>query len=612
MNFFKMNSHRVHRSFFLRAALIIAAASQCFAQSPGKALGFDEVVDHAIFQENTLLKILRGEHPLAETYIQDLGPDADFGAVPKSDHYFLGKIDLTHGVNTGSFIPKSNAKPHALDMFTQLFSMRYMPRGFAQMLLIDGAQFDREHYDFEFVRREFLGDIRTIVIDVAPKKSAGPGRFVGRIWVEDREFNIVRFNGTYAQPRFGQLYMHFDSWRVNTGPDLWVPFETYSEESALQYALGARKLRFKAITRIWGYTTSEDRHRSEFTNLTVDIPSVKDSSDQAADNSPVESLRAWEREGENNVLDRLEKANLLAPPGDVDKVLDTVVNNILATNDLNITPEVRTRVILTMPLETFTVGHTIVISRGLLDTLPDEASLAAFLAHELAHIALGQEIDTKFAFSDRVIFDDQAVLEKIRMARPQAEEDAANVKAVELLQKSPYSDKLNQAGLFLKALAAESVSLPNLVNPLIGSRMTSGNNILRLSALLEKAPQLQKTRTDQIAALPLGARTNLDPWDDRLRMTKMRPTPLLSAREKLPFELTPIYINLKYQAAGGDRAEPADPPAQAPADAAASQAPATPPASSIPGPAAPAEVVAKPGGSEPTAVPSAPPDAPKL
>ena len=68
------------------------------------------------------------------------------------------------------------------------------------------------------MKREFLGDVRTYVINVAPKKNAGSGRFMGRIWVEDRGFNIVRFNGTYSQAAPGQFYMHFDSWRVNCGP----------------------------------------------------------------------------------------------------------------------------------------------------------------------------------------------------------------------------------------------------------------------------------------------------------------------------------------------------------------------------------------------------------
>jgi len=548
--------------YTIRLLALFALAAVCFADTPGPAIEFDQVVDRAVFQENNLLKIIRGLHPVAETYIQDLAPDPDFGAAPSGDHYFLGKLDLSRGVNTDSFIHKAHTGIGSLIPFSHLFSARFFPRGFAQTLLIDGAQFDRAHYDFEFVKREFLGDVRTYVINVNPKKNSGPGRFLGRIWVEDKEFNIVRFNGTYSQAHKNTFYIHFDSWRVNCGPDLWVPFETYSEESDLLYAAGLRRLRFKAVTRVWGFTTAEDRHRSEFTNLTVDLPSVKDSSEQAADNSSVESQRAWERQGEDNVLDRLEKANLLAPPAEVEKVLDTVVNNLLVTNDLNVVPEVRTRVLLTTPLESFTVGHTIVISRGLLDTLPDEASLAAILAHELAHIALGQQIDTKFAFSDRIFFDDEAILQKFRMARSLPEEEAANTKALEMLGKSPYKDKLGQAGLFLKALANSSERLPNLIKPLFGSRMAANNNVLRMSALMEKSPELQKERTDQIAALPLGARTALDPWSDRLRMAKLRAVPLLSPREKMPFELTPVSLHLTYEpvnqarAAGDQSGEP--------------------------------------------------------
>ena len=529
-------------------AFAVAAGTPLHAQDPPST--FDEVVDRAIFQESNLLKILRGQHPIAETYIQDLGPDPDFGSAPKADHYFLGKLDFSHGVSTDSFLPKGSA--HSLDAFTHLFAASYLPRGFAQTLIMDGADFDRDHYDFTFDRREFLGEVRTYVIDVSPKKTAGRGRFVGRIWVEDKEFNIVRFNGTYANAALGQAYTHFDSWRVNCGPDLWMPFETYSEESALQYELNLRKLRFKAVTRIWGYTTATDRLNGEFTNITVDLPGVQDRSEQAADNSPVESQRAWERQGEDNVLSRLENANLLAPRAAVEKILDTVVNNLVVTNDLNV-PGVRVRVMLTTPLETFTVGRTIVISRGLIDTLPDEASLAAVLAHELAHIALGQAIDTKFAFSDRLHFDDDALLKKFRFARPPAEEDAANAQAVAYLQKSPYSDKLHEPGLFLKALAAKADQLPNLIKPLFGSPLAQGNNILRLGALLQDAPQLQKTRIDQIAALPLGARTILDPWTDRMGMARTRAVPLLSGREKMPFELTPVFLNLKYQGSAAEQ-----------------------------------------------------------
>lgn len=539
---------------------------QTAAAGTSNDLTFDHVVDYAIFQENTLLKILRGEHPLVETYIQDMGPDADFGAAPKTDHYFLGKLDLSKGVNTDSFVMKSK-KSRSTSVFGHLFSIDYVPRGFAQTMLIDGGQFDRNHYTFEFVRREFLGDVRTYVINVAPKKEAGSGRFVGRIWVEDKKFNIVRFNGTYSKAAAGQFYMHFDSWRVNCGPDLWVPYESYSEESALPYAFGLAKRRFKAVSHVWGYTTAANRRAGELTNITVDLPGGQDKVGQDVDTSPVENLRAWEREGEDNVLDRLESANILAPKGPVEKILDTVVNNLIVTNNLTIVPDVRTRVLLTTPLETFTVGHTIVISRGLLDTLPDEASLAAILAHELAHVALGQQIDTRFAFSDRVIFDDDVILNRFRFARPQAEEEAANTEALKLLQKSPYNDKLGQAGLFLKALAAEAPRLPNLIKPLFGSKMEGDNNVQRMAGLLQSAPQLQRTHVEQVAALPLGARTSLDPWSDRLRMTVTRPVPLLSAREKMPFEITPIFLNLKYESTAKEQLaeeSPASQPSPAP------------------------------------------------
>jgi hypothetical protein len=534
-----------------------------------QTLSFDNVVDRAIAGENALVSVLKGMHPIAETYIQDLENDTDFGVVPKTDHYFLGRVDLaTTGTQKGltekSFLPKQGGSPRFLQAFTQFFSVKYLPQGFAQMIYVDGGAFDRDHYDFEFVRREFLGEVRTWVISVRPKKSAGRGRFIGSIWVEDRGFSIVRFNGTYSGSSGGRMFLHFDSWRVNAGPALWLPSQVYSEESELTDALKIHKLHFKALTRLWGYSTAAERKRDEFTNMTFEAAQVDDNSDVAADNSPVESRRAWERQAEDNILDRLEKSGMLARRGGVDKVLDTVVNNLIVTNNLNIEPAVRTRALLSTPLESFTVGHTIVISRGLLDTLPDEASLAAILAHELAHIALGHGSGTGFAFSDRIQFSDDQLLNKFRLARTQAEEDRANDEGVRLLETSPYKGQLGKAGLFLKALSHESDRLPSLIKPLFGSKIAATGrneegtaNILRMSALMERSPALQTTRTDQIAALPLGSRTKVDPWTDELDMAKTRAVPLLSPREKMPFELAPVYLHLSYQSAEAARGKAA-------------------------------------------------------
>src|SRR5207248_7689127 len=193
--------------------------------------------------------------------------------------------------------------------------------------------------------------------------------------------------------------------------------------------------------------------------------------------SPVRALRAWERQAEDNVIQRLEKAGLLAPEGEVNKVLETVMTNLEVTNNLDIQPEVRARVLLTEPLESFTIGHTIVLSRGMIDVLPDEASLAMVLAHELAHIALGHSIDTKYAFTDRMFFRDEDAFKGITMKRGDKEEIQADERAILYLKNSPYKDKLGNAGLFLRALDKRAGQLPHLLLTHIGNPVVRDRNL---------------------------------------------------------------------------------------------------------------------------------------
>ena len=292
-------------------------------------------------------------------------------------------------------------------------------------------------------------------------------------------------------------------------PGIWLPAFIYTEESDAKYAL-FRKLAMRSQTRLWGYSLKLPSETDELTSVHVDSASnVADQTDSANEINPVESAHVWEREAEDDVLDRLERAGLLAPAGDVSKVLETVINNLEITNKLDIEPEVRARVLLTTPLKSFTVGHTIVVSRGLLDVLPDGASLAMVLAHELGHIALGQRLDTKYAFGDRMVFPDEETFRRIQVARDSHDEEAADKEALEFLQNSPYKDKLTNAGLFLRALESRSKELPTLITPQCGSRMAKGGSVFRMSALLQSAPALKNTDVTQVAALPWGAESNL-------------------------------------------------------------------------------------------------------
>ncbi len=485
---------------------------------------------------------------MVETYLQDLRNDSAGNPVPVKDAYFLGRLDMADGPDDVSFIGQPGFGHRMVTKLTGVYSLHFLPMGFVQMIVLD-SDFQKKYYKFTFVRREFLGEVRCLVIDVQPREGQKVARFVGRIWVEDQDYNIVRFNGSYApQPR-ANFFFHFDSWRLNLRPGTWLPAYVYSEESNLKTGL-SRGMHFKGQTRLWGYDLKGLGKSEEFTQILIDSPqSVKDQSDAAADASPVVAERMWEKQAEDNAVERLTKIGLLAPPGDLDKVLSTVVNNLLVTNNIDLQGDVRCRVLLTSPLESFTIGHTIVVSRGLLDVLPDEASLAMVLSHELAHIVLGHRLDTKLAFNDRMFFPDENSFQRLDFRHKPAEEEAADAKALDLLKNSPYKDKLGNAGLFLKALQERAPDLPNLIQSHLGNSIAEGKSV-RMSTLLAQAPALDEKRLDQIAALPLGGRIKVDPWSDQVELSKAKAVALTSAREKMEFELTPFFPYLTRLSTG--------------------------------------------------------------
>ena len=503
----------------------------------------DQVVDRTILKEHGLMELLKTRTPLVETYLQNLKADPKLGAVPSEDHYFLGRLDLGESIDRRDYLSRDESfEKNLLGGVSKLFKFEYKPMGFSWMIFADRDDFDRGHYTFKYVRREFLGDVRCLVFDVTPKKDAGKGRFLGRIWVEDQEYNIVRLNGTYAPRPRNAFYFHMDSWRLNLIPGYWVPAYIYSEEGDFSY--GAKdKMAFKAQSRIWGYDLKKGTKEDELTSLRVD--SVKDETPSTTDASPLEAQREWQQQAEDNVLERLQESGLVAPEGEVDKVLLTVVNNLIVTNNIDLPRPVRTRVMITSPLETFSVGNTIVVSRGLIDVLPDEASLAMVLSHELAHIVLGHNLGSKFAFNDRMLFSDESTYSNFGFRHNPEEETAADAKAMELLKNSPYAQKLDVPSLFLKELIERAPTLSALLTAHLGNSFTNDKGqLVRLSALATTGPALDPSKLDQIAALPMGGRVKLNAWTDRVELTKSAPVAITSARDKMPFEVTPFFPRL--------------------------------------------------------------------
>jgi hypothetical protein len=519
-------------------ALLVASAS---AQGkPSSAL--DQTIDRITAHEKENMRILEQYTPMVETYIQDLRGDKEMGQVPVGDHYFLGRASFKGAVHDDSYLRADKVRFYA-SLFRHLqFRTRhdFAPLGFAQMAVIDGYAFDREHYDFKLLDREFLGEIRCLVFDVIPKPHSGKGRFLGRIWVEDQGYNIVRANGVYNPEGKANPYLHFDTWRLNLQAEIWLPVYIFSEELNT-HRLGAQNATaFRSQTRLWGYKTRE-RDLQEFTQVVVDTnDQVRDQSGRSRDLSPIAAERAWQRQAEDNVVNRLQRAGLMAPPGETEKVLETVVNNIMITNKLTFDPEVRCRILLTAPLESFAIGHTIVVSRGLLDVLPDEATLGFVLAHELAHIALDHRMEPKYAYADRTIFPDEQSLRQFALMHTPAQEQAADQKGAELLRNSPYSDRLPPVGLFLQQLQSSSKALPNLVRGRLGNNVFYDTRSSGVAALTASSPGLERRGITQIAALPLGGRIKIDAWTGQVEISKALQVPLLRPRENKPFEITPM------------------------------------------------------------------------
>ena len=510
---------------------MLAAARPAAAQ---QARTMSDVIDRVITNENRSIQQIRQYSPLVETYIQNQKPDKDLGSVPAGDKYFLGRADFSKGVALVS-LTDTNSKGKRLfgaigNFFS--FSAEFVPGGFLQMIFIDTNGFDKQHYKFDYVRREFLGEVRCIVFDVTPVEKSGKGRFLGRIWVEDQDYNIVRFNGGYGGSGHSSWYFHFDSWRTNVQPGLWLPSFVYSQESDVHYAI-TKHLDFRAQTRLWGYNLGHASQEQELSKILVETP-VQDDTKTSNDLTPIQAQRSWDRQAEDNVIDRFERIGLVAPRGEVDKVLDTVINNLEVTNNIEVDPEVRCRVLTTSTLESFTIGHTIVLSRGLIDVLPDEASLGTMLAHELGHVVLGHRMDPSFGFFDNLLVDDKETFRHFGFARTPEEERAASDKAIQILKNSPYKDQLGNAGLFLMALEERQKQIPNLISGHLGNRVPV------IADLKSATPSDPKQNQQMIVALPIGGRVKLDPWNDRLELIKSKPIGTVAEREKMPFEVTPF------------------------------------------------------------------------
>ena len=117
-----------------------------------------------------------------------------------------------------------------------------------------------------------------------------------------------------------------------------------------------------------------------------------------------------------------------------------------------------------------------------------------------------------------------------------------------MLNNSPYKEQSSTAQLFLQALKNRAKEIPNLISPHLGDRVSTSLTIVAaVSSAQPSAAEAKPAAANGIAALPIGGRIKVDPWNDQLRMLKSKPAGLLAESEKRPFELTPFVLYLARQ-----------------------------------------------------------------
>lgn len=533
----------------LSAAALLLFSGVGFAQASATPQSpIDPLISKLTIHEKQNVLTLSTLHPVVETYLQYDKKGTD---VPTSDVYFLSRLKLDKSFVNENYREKQT---HASPFVSVLggakrvvlpHQFEYEEAGLPLMLFPDVKSFDQSRYRFALQGHTFLGSVHIAVYDVEPIAKHADGMFKGRIYVDDTNAQILRFTGVFAggssslQPRF----IHFDSWRSNVRPNLWLPVGTYIEEMVEGGKLNGQ-------TRLWGYESSGPAEKGEET--TVRIDAVEDRSDDSADVGPLEALRDWRKQSEDNQVERLEKAGLISPAGKVEKELEQIATNIAIPNNLSFPGELHCRILLTSTIESTTIGNTILVSKGLLDTVPGEEAIAAILAFQLAHIELSDPVNTAFAFHDRLMFGDSETYLDLPLAHSHAADAKAGKRAAEYLKKTLYAPKLDIASLYFAQAAADREAMPSIFRPQIGDGVLSEDGKPWVKDLAPHAPKLLLSDLTQVAALPLNSLLHVDPWTSSTQLLHAPRLAPATLAEKRPFQVLPLSLRPSIYKSGSD------------------------------------------------------------
>jgi len=111
---------------------------------------------------------------------------------------------------------------------------------------------DLPKYQVTFLSKEKIDELTTYVFDVKPRKIVKGERYLqGKIWVDDKDLQIVKVAGQAVPEVDNQKFPHFESYRENIGDRYWFPTYVYIDD-VLVFKKGP-SVHLRAIIRYLNY-----------------------------------------------------------------------------------------------------------------------------------------------------------------------------------------------------------------------------------------------------------------------------------------------------------------------------------------------------------------------
>jgi hypothetical protein len=213
-----------------------------------------------------------------------------------------------------------------------------------------------------------------------------------------------------------------------------------------------------------------------------------------------------------NPRGKMDASGVLAVPREVEHSLNGIVEEIRSANGIA-GPAIKCRVLLTTPVEMFSIDNTVLISRGLLNLVPDKSSLAALIAGEIANITL--EHSRRPATTESSGFNGHRLsnLTDFGIRRTPSQQTAANARMRLLLKNTWYADSVPRAGLFFAGLALHSSQVPHLMASALGDGQPDTAEARPRSSPSQSSPT---GRSTSAPALELRGAYGINSWENQI------------------------------------------------------------------------------------------------